>query len=465
MLSNGDQLAIEKELCSRSLAQFAKSAWKVIEPSAELKWGWCLDAICEHLEAVSNGEINRLLMNVPPASMKSLLTSVFYPAWEWARGNQSKRFLSTAHSDRLATRDTLKCRRLIQSQWFQTLFNVQLTSDQNQKTKFENSKTGFRECCPFTSLTGSRGDVVIIDDPLSTDQANSQAHLESARITFLETLPTRLNNEDSSIIVIMQRLSEEDTSGIIIEKELDYCHLKIPMRYEGEKNVTSIGWSDPREIEGELMFPERFPESRIEELEKTLGSYGVAGQLQQRPVPRGGGMLKREFAQRYEEIPEFDHIDISIDSAFKATETADYSVLGVWGSNSEGYFLLDIVRDRMEYPHLKSRTIQLCERWKPRFCLIEDKASGQSLIQDLIQSSTIPIKPIKVDKDKVTRTYSIQPEWENGKIHLPSSSFWLNDYLDEVTKFPYAKHDDQVDMTTQYINFQKSFRELNLWVA
>ena len=169
MLTNDDFKAIDIELCQRSLAEFAQQAWHVLEPSTPLKWGWCLDAICEHLEAVNSGQIKRLLMNVPPGSMKSLLTGVIFPAWEWARGEQEYRYLGTAHNQTLAVRDNMKCRRLIQSEWYKSMFAVELTSDQNAKTKFENSKTGFREAMSFTGMTGSRGDRVILDDPLSAD--------------------------------------------------------------------------------------------------------------------------------------------------------------------------------------------------------------------------------------------------------------------------------------------------------
>ena len=151
----------KREQCRRSLAEFAKQAWHVLEPAAEMKWGWCLDAICEHLEAVTDGRIRRLVMNVPPGSMKSLLTGVIWPAWEFGpKGMPDKRFLSTAHKQDLAIRDSMKCRRLIQSEWYQSNWPLIITSDQNQKAKFDLLATGFREAMAFTSLTGSRGDRV-----------------------------------------------------------------------------------------------------------------------------------------------------------------------------------------------------------------------------------------------------------------------------------------------------------------
>ena len=245
-------------------------AWHVLEPAAELKWGWCLDAICEHLQAVHDGRIKRLLMNVPPGCMKSLTTGVLFPAWEWGPGARSDlRFLTTAHKETLAIRDNMKCRRLIQSDWFQERWPVKLTGDQNAKSKFENTETGFRESMSFTSLTGSRGDRVIIDDPLSVDDAFSEAALQAAEDTFLEAVPSRVNNNDSAIIVIMQRLHERDTSGIILANDLGYEHLMLPMRFESNRRcVTSIGFRDPRTRDGELLFPERFGEQQAREMER-----------------------------------------------------------------------------------------------------------------------------------------------------------------------------------------------------
>jgi hypothetical protein len=239
-----------------------RDGWHVLEPATELKWGWALDAICEHLEAVTAGQIRRLLMNVPPGSMKSLLTGVFFPAWEWGPcALRAMRYLGTAHKEPLAVRDSVKCRRLIQSRWFQDRWPLQLTGDQNAKTRF-------RECpyrissrsMAFTSLTGDRAGRVLIDDPHSVDDANSPTMLAGDIETFREAIPSRVEDEHSAIIIIMQRLNEKDVSAAALE--LGYEHLCIPMRWEADRPIktTSIGWKDPRTKDGELMFPERFPE-------------------------------------------------------------------------------------------------------------------------------------------------------------------------------------------------------------
>ena len=229
-----DIIAAEKEMCRRSLAYFARRAWHVLEPSTPLKWGWALDAICAHLEAVTRGDINRLLMNVPPGTMKSLLTGVIWPSWEWGpKELPHMRFLGTAHKQDLAVRDAMKCRRLIQSDWYQKRWPMNLMADNNAKLRFENDKTGFREAMAFEGMTGSRGDRVLIDDPHSVADANSVQKLATGVTTFREALPSRVNNEDSAIVIIMQRLHESDVSDVAID--LGYTHLCLPMRFENDK--------------------------------------------------------------------------------------------------------------------------------------------------------------------------------------------------------------------------------------
>ena len=450
-LSEADWLNIERELCSRSLAEFAKRAWRVLEPAAQLKWGWVLDAICEHLEAVSNGDIKRLLVNVPPGSMKSLLTSVIFPAWEWGpRGKPELRYLSTAHKQDLAVRDNLKCRRLITSQWYQELWPVPLTGDQNAKTKFENTSTGFREAMAFTSMTGARGDRVILDDPHSVDDANSKAHLEAAVKTFREALPSRVNNEDSAIVIIMQRLHEKDVSAEALE--LGYDHLCIPMRYEvGRSKTTSIGWSDPRKEDGELMFPERFTLEQVVELEKSLGSYASAGQLQQRPSPAGGGIFKAGAIKHWSVLPDIEHLIIYGDTAMKIEEKNDFSVFELWAKGRNGsIYMIDMIRDKWEAPQLLVAAQAFWDKHratyggKLRKLMVEDKASGTGLIQQLRQTG-IPVEGIQRNRDKVSRAHDTVPQIEVGRVYLPERHEHLSVLLDELKTFPAAAHDDCVD--------------------
>lgn len=452
-LSKNDLLNVERELCKRSLAHFARRAWHVLEPAAELKWGWALDAICIHLEAVTKGEITRLLMNVPPGSMKSLLTGVIWPAWEWGPcGKPEMRFIGTAHEETLAIRDSRKCRDLIKSEWYQELWPVELAKDLDGKREFGNTKKGIRQARSFTSMTGVRGDRVILDDPISADSANSESKLEAARIAFTETLPTRVNSEKSAIVVVMQRLNEKDVSGIILEMGLPYVHLCIPMRFESARRCTTpIGWTDPRTKEGELMFPERFAEEQVQELEKTLGSYGAAGQLQQRPAPRGGGILKESWYRYYTVLPKLEYRMIYADTAQKTGQENDYSVFECWGRSLAGdAVLIDLIRGKWESPELlvNARAFwlkHLAIKGAPlRAIKVEDKVSGTGLIQTL-RRERIPVLAIPRNSDKISRGHDAAPFIESGGVMLPMDAPWLSDFLKESSTFPGGTNDDQLD--------------------
>lgn len=451
-LTEADLIAVERELCRRSLAEFAKRAWRVLEPAAELKWGWALDAICQHLEAVTDGQITRLLMNVPPGCMKSLLTGVIWPAWEWGpRDMQEMRFVGTAHEEQLAIRDSRRCRDLIKSEWYQKLWPVQLSADLDGKREFGNTRKGIRQARAFTSMTGVRGDRVILDDPISADNANSAAKLEAARIAFTETLPTRVNSDKSAIVVIMQRLNEKDVSGVILDMGLPYVHLCIPMRFEPDRRSrTAIGWEDPRTNEGELMFPERFGEAQVRELETTLGSYGTAGQLQQKPSPRGGGIIRNEWYKYWVHLPPLEWTEVFVDTAQKTEEEHDYCVLQLWGRSTTGQgVLIDQRRGKWESPELLTEARAFWNKHKgaafnPRRIGVEDKVSGTGLIQTLRREG-IPINPIPRSKDKISRGHDAAPFIESGNVLLPADAPWLSDFLAESESFPAGAHDDQLD--------------------
>lgn len=476
LLTEQDLVNVEREYCSRALANFAKQAWHVLEPSTPLKWGWAVDAICDHLEAVTRGDIHRLLMNVPPGTMKSLLTSVIWPAWEWGPKNmQSKRYLGTAHKQDLAVRDSTKCRRLIQSSWYQSLWNVQLTGDQNAKTKFENSQTGFREAMAFASMTGARGDRVILDDPHSVDDANSRVKLASDIVTFREALPSRVNNEESAIVIIMQRLAVGDVSDVAVE--LGYDHLLIPMRFENGRSKWVVGIGDIRKDEGELMFPERFPEQQVKELELSLGAHAIAGQLQQRPNPRGGRIIKTEWFKLYKQAPRIKYRIIYGDTAQKTKEHNDYSVLSCWGLGEDGkIYLLDLLRSKWEAPELERNTIGFWNKHKEqdrimngdlRALKIEDKASGTGLIQNLKSKGGIPIIGLQRTKDKYTRLLDVLGYIESGQVMLPEDAPFLNDLLQECESFSADDthaHDDQVDtMIDAIADMLAAQNKLTVW--
>lgn len=453
-ISDADWLAIEREACKRSLATFVRQAWHVIEPSQPYIHGWHIDAVCAHLEAVTRGEIIRLLINIPPGTMKSLLVSVFWPAWEWgACGLPSTRYVAASHSQEFAIRDTLKMRRLVSSDWYQRLWPTPLTKDQNEKTKFENQKTGFRQAMAMSSLTGTRGDRVIIDDPHSIEGAISDADRNRTLRVFQETVPSRLSNPDrSAIIVVMQRIHELDVSGFILadSEKHGYTHLMLPMEYDPERRSDSLLFDDPRSQDGELLFPERFPREVVDRDKRLMGSHAVAGQFQQRPSPRGGGLIRGEWFGRYDILPAITSKMVFADTAMKTKERHDYSVFECWGKGEDGKaYLIDLVRGKWEAPELKKRAVDFWAKHQGcRKMIVEDKASGTGLIQELKKADRIPVFPIQRSVDKLTRVMDATPHIEAGYVMIPQVAPWVSDFIGECESFSADDshaHDDQID--------------------
>lgn len=449
---------IERELCCRSLANFARRAWPILEPTAHLKWGWALDAICEHLEAVTRGEILRLLINVPPGMMKSLLVNVMWPAWEWGPLNRPDlRYLSTAHKQPLAIRDNIKARRLITSEWYQKRWPLNMAGDQNATIKFENAHTGFIEAMAFNSMTGSRGDRVKIDDPLSVDGGNSEADLLSAERAFTESVPTRVNNDKSAIVVIMQRLHPRDTSGIILSKNLDYVHLMLPMRFEIERRCsTSIGFTDPRTVDGELIFPERFPEKDVQALEKILGSFAVAGQLQQRPAPREGGMFKRAWFATVPAIPHGTRFVRGWDLAATAGGTGARTAGVKIGRMPNGRFIIaDCVKDRLA-PAGVERLIKNTasqDGYAVKISMPQDPGQAgkdqASYLVLALAGYTAEATPESGDKEM--RAQPLAAQAEAGNVDILKGD-WNEEYLEEICAFPGSPQSDQMDASSRAFN-------------
>jgi predicted phage terminase large subunit-like protein len=456
--------------------------------------------IAEHLEAITDGVIledgsryNRLLINVPPGMMKSLLTNVFWPAWEWGPRNMPHmRYVCASHSLDLAIRDSTKMRRLIESEWYQDRWGdrVKIARDQNQKTKFETTATGFRQAVAAGSITGARGDRVIIDDPLSVDDAASEAVRNSRKEWFLEAVPSRINKPmESAIIVIMQRLHEEDTSGIILEKGLPYDHIMLPMRYEpGRAFPTMLGIEDPRTDEGELLFPDRFPESVVDRDELAMGPYATAGQHQQSPEPRGGGIIKREWWQLWDRgsYPPFDYVIASVDTAYTTKQENDPSAMTVWGiwtggdqtaqitrqPNRSGEMMAVLERtytqehpramlmyawaERLEFHDLVEKVQETMEGYGVEKLLIESKASGHSVAQEirrLYGHEDFAVQLIDPKGyDKQARLYSIQHLFAEGLIYAPDRQ-WAEAVINQAAQFPRGKHDDLVDTVSMALKY------------
>lgn len=506
---NADEMliAISKTECEESLAEFIRQAWPVVEPGAEFHDNWHLHLLAESLEAITDGvelddgsKYNRLLINIPPGMMKSLLTNVFWPSWEWGPRNMPHmRYLCASHSMDLAIRDSTKMRRLIESEWYQERWGdrVTITKDQNQKTKFELTSTGFRQAVAAGSITGARGDRVIIDDPHSVEGAASDQMRASTIEWFLEAVPTRLNKPmESAIVVIMQRLHEEDISGVILEKNLGYDHIMLPMRYEpGRAQPTMLGIEDPRTDEGELLFPARFPESVVDRDENAIGPYAVAGQFQQSPEPRGGGVIKRDWWQRWEQpsYPPFDYVIAAVDTAYTTKSENDPSAMTVWGVWKGGDQSAIITRtmsadgemtilnrqykeehprcmlmyawaERLALHELVERVQDTMNTYGVDKLLVENKASGYSVAQEIRrlygheEFAVQLIDPKGIDK--LARLYSIQHLFAEGLIYAPDRT-WADMVINQSAQFPRGKHDDLVDTTSMAL---KHLREIGLLV-
>lgn len=457
-LSMADLLAVERELCRRSFIDFVKLAWPTLEPAQPYVHGWHIDAVGEHLTAVTHGELTRLLVNVPPGTMKSMLVNVFWPAWEWGPlGKQSNRYIGASHEEGLATRDNLKMRRLVQSEWYQERWPTTLTGDQNAKTYFENDETGFRLSCAVKSMTGRRGDRVMWDDPHSVEAAISDAHRETAIRVFTETLPTRLNNPDSSaIIVVMQRLHEEDVSGYILQHDLGYEHLMLPMEFEPERRcTTSIGFTDPRTKDGELLFPHRFPAAVVERDKKVMGTYATAGQFQQRPAPRTGGFFTWQQLSIVGAAPKLVKIVRYWDKA--GTKDGGAYTAGVkMGVGEDGrYYILDVVRGQWEAPERERTMKQTAELdgvevdiWIEQEPGSGGKESAQSTVRNL---AGFPIRAERATGDKAVRAEPYAVQVEAGNVVMVRGP-WNQVFLDEHKTFPNGKYKDQIDAASGGFN-------------
>ena len=449
-------------LAEKSLHEYIRQAWAVVEPKDRFLDNWHIQAIAEHLEAVSRGQIRYLLVNQPPRTTKSLLISVFWPTWEWVDRPET-RWLYSSYAQDLSTRDSLKCRRIIESPWYRSRWGnrYRLTSDQNVKTRFENDRTGYRIATSVGgTATGEGGDIVVIDDPHNIKEIHSDAVRESVLRWFDEVMQTRVNDPKTGrFVIVMQRGHERDLSGHIIAKQLGYEHLCVPMEFDGKRRSTSLGHYDPRTEPEELLWPERFGRSEVDALKVSLGSFGAAGQLQQTPAPAGGGIFKRKHWQFYNARPEkLDEVVLSWDMTFKKTSDTDFVAGGAWGRVGANKYLLDRVKERMGFAESVRAIRAMKARWPRAIAiLIEDKANGPAIIETL-QKEIPGIIAVNPEGGKEARAYAIQPEHEAGNLWVPDPAIapWVEEYLGEMASFPRGANDDEVDQTTQVINWWRN---------
>lgn len=447
---------IKMEEAERHLSDYIKQAWEVVEPGTKYVHGWHIDAICEHLEAVNNGEIRKLLINMPPRHMKSLTVSVFWPTWSWIK-NPYLQWLYSSYSGGLSIRDSLKSRRLIQSDWYQSRWEdkYQLAGDQNAKVKFENDKTGYRIATSVGGqATGDGGDIIVVDDPHNAQEARSDTQRKSALIWWDETMSTRLNNpKESAKVIVMQRLHEKDLSGHVLEEKEGYEHLVLPAEYEPKRKcVTSIGYTDPREKEGELLWPKRFGKDELEDLKDSLGSYGYAGQMQQRPTPAEGGIFEKGWFDIVEEAPTkmwwVRYWDLAATEEEQGKDP-DWTA-GVKIGRKNGVYYIDDIQHFKLNPGPTEQRIKQTALLDGRNIFVgmeQEPGSSGKIVINHYQTKVLPGYAFwgnKVTGSKIHRAMPLNAAAEAGNIKLIKGD-WNKAFLNEIELFPYGAHDDQID--------------------
>lgn len=478
-----------------SLAAFVRQLWHVLEPGTPLVWNWHLDVICDALERQIRGEqaYRRLLICVPPGTMKSLMVSVFAPAWSWLQ-RPERRTINLSNDDTLAKRDSRRMRQLILSEEYQDLLAQLarsegaepwgLARDQNEKVNFENTRRGFRQCLSIgAAITGKRGDDIIIDDPIdakavvtgSVDQIRDR--MREANNVIDTVLPSRVNDlAGARWTLIMQRLHEEDPAGEAM-KEGGWHVISLQMEFEPGNPLNHP--NDPRKVAGELMFPAKFPRDEVDKLKKKLKHHWWA-QYQQNPRPGDGGPLKRWYWRfwyphemkmppapvrvmkpdgtyvecKQEPLPKrLQAYRQSWDMAFKDTKDSAYVVGQVWAEFGADSFLMDQMREKMDIVASIAAVRSLSARWPLALDkLVEDKANGTGIIA-MLKSELPGMNDVQPEGGKEARANAAVPAIESGNIYLPHPLLcaWVNAFIAECESFPSSTYADQVDATTQYI--------------
>lgn len=485
-----DEQIEEKEFCERSFHNFISQSWKHIEGKDFIP-GWHVRAISEHLEALHKLEIRNLVINLPPRCGKSLISAVCYPAYLWTI-DPSLRFLYSSYAQILSAKDSVSCRRLICSEWYQTLWGdrFSLMRDVNNKLRFDNDKNGYRIASSVGgSNTGLGGDFVVCDDANSVSDVESEVSRMAVNDWWDYVMTTRFCNfKTGRRLIIQQRTHEHDLSGHVLNKDdANWIHLRLPMEFEKSERCITIPlpssgkyeWRDPRLKDGELLWPDGIGDRELEDIKSGFqyDSYRISGQLQQRPSPSGGGILQREWFKLWKEkdLPDFDFVLQSWDTALTKGVDSCFSACTTWGvfedkGGIKNIMLLSVFREKVEYPDLRKMATRLANNYDdiyiddptpgrnpPDMILIEAKVSGYSLLQDLM-SANLPVMRFDPNKhgDKIGRVRLISHLIENGLVWLPTRSpkfeFLTEDaqmFLGAAELFPKGDGADIIDSMSQ----------------
>ena len=440
---------------------FIQRCFYELNPQTDFHMNWHIEVMAAKLDAVRKGKIRRLIINVPPRHLKSLCASIALPAWCLGH-NPAAQMLCVSYAQDLSDKLARDCRNIVMSRWFQQLFPTRISTMKQSVQEFATTSHGYRMATSIGGvLTGRGADLIIIDDPLKPEEALSEAQRRTANQWYDHTLYSRLNDKKhGTIVVIMQRLHEDDLVGHVLEQE-DWEMVRFPAIAEANethKIETPFGMRQFDRKINDLLHPEREPSETLDRIRKTIGEYNFAGQYQQAPSPLGGGMIKSSWFATYrsDELPaNFERVVQSWDTANKATELSDFSVCTTWGIKQKRLYLLHVLRRRMDYPELKRVVREQQQLHRASIVLIEDKASGTQLIQELISEGFYGVKRYKPELDKVMRMHAQTAIIENGFVYLPREAPWLPLYQHELATFPMGRHDDQVDSTSQFLDWYK----------
>ncbi len=490
---------IDLELARRHLADFVQQMWPVVEPGKALIWGWPLDAMCEHLEAVTRGDIRNLIINVPPRFLKSTIVSVMWPAWEWLHDPQL-RYLTSSYDKQLAVRDAVRTRRLINHPKYEILNMGEdgkqrfiFSGDQNVKSSYENNQTGTRICTsPTSSGTGHGGDRIMVDDPHNVRESEAEIQRNAVHEWWDKTMSTRRNDPKTAArVIIMQRLHEDDLTGHCLEQG-GYDHLCLPLLYEADhphKSSTSLQFVDPRHAEGQLLMPKRLGPEQAQDSKIELGTYGFVGQMQQRPAPSEGGIFQVAWFNEYEIEPPVDSFDrmwTTWDLSFKgregrggmrgeieAVKNRSFVVGETWGSIGAASYILDEERGQWNILETIAAMVRARKKWPSATAhLVEDKANGPA-IETLLKDKIPGLLLLNPRGSKIQRAHAVSPYCEAGNVHVPSPRYapWIADWLHEICTFPFGRYNDRVDAMTQGLiwahvdTVQRSLRALDQMVG
>jgi len=444
------------------LYAFTQRSFYELNPTTPFIPNWHMEVVASALEACRRGEITRLIINQPPRSLKSVTASVAFVAYLLGH-DPTAQIICASYGQDLANKHALDTRTIMASSWYQSLFpRTRLSSQRQALQELMTSLQGFRLATSVGGvLTGRGANYIIIDDPLKPEEALSDTSRRAANEWFDHTLYSRLNDKRKGcIILIMQRLHEDDLVGHVLGLE-PWTIIRLPAIAEVDERHeirTPYGIQLFERFAGEALHPEREPLEVLKRIREAQGEYNFSGQYQQAPAPLGGGLVKLEWFKNYTtaDVPaKFELVFQSWDTANKPSELSDYSVCTTWGVKDKHIYLIHVLRKRLGYPELKRALREQAEAFSPETILIEDKASGTQLIQEMVNEGMHAIQKYEPSMDKTMRMNSVTSTVENGFVHLPDKASWLGEYLHELASFPKCKYDDQADSTSQALDWFK----------